>query len=108
MTELQKMQIRTMRMQGIGYHVIAKELCLKENQVQLFCKAHGLAGDSNLVRLNYPIWCQQNNRCPVCGAECETIYQDVDGDIFGCDECVATKDACPAPHGAGGLKLYTA
>ena len=69
MTELQKMQIRTMRMQGIGYHAIAKELCLKENQVQLFCKAHGLAGDNNLVRLNYPIWCQQNNRCPVCGAK---------------------------------------
>ncbi len=69
MTQTQKTQIRIMRMQGMGYHVIAKELCLKENQVQLFCKTHGLAGDSDLVRLNYPVWCKQNNRCPICGTK---------------------------------------
>lgn len=69
MTDEQKEKIRSMRMQGMGYHVIAKELCLKENQVQLFCKMHGLAGDSDLVRLNYPVWCKQNNRCPICGTK---------------------------------------
>lgn len=69
MTDLQKEKIRAMRMHGIGYHVIAKELCLRENQVQLFCKAHGLAGDNHLVRLNYPVWCEQNNRCLVCGVK---------------------------------------
>ncbi len=69
MTDKQKEKIRSMRMQGMGYHVIAKELCLKENQVQLFCKMHGLAGDSDLVRLNYPVWCRQNSRCPICGTK---------------------------------------
>ena len=69
MTNVQKEQVKAMRMNGIGYRVIAKELGLKINQVQLFCKAHGLAGDNHLVDVNYPIWCQQNSRCPVCGAK---------------------------------------
>ena len=63
MTETQKEQIRAMRMQGIGYRLIANELGLKINQVQLFCKAHGLAGKVELARLNYPIWCH------ICGAK---------------------------------------
>lgn len=69
MTDEQKEKIRSMRIQGIGYRLIAKELCLKENQVQLFCKTNGLAGSADLTRLNYPIWCFQNNRCLVCGAK---------------------------------------
>lgn len=69
MTETQKEQIRAMRMQGIGYRTIAKSLGLKINQVQLFCKAHGLAGSHELTKLNYPIWCEQNGCCPVCGAK---------------------------------------
>lgn len=69
MTDAQKEQIRSMRLQGIGYRAIAKALGLKMNQVQLFCKAHGLAGSAELARLNYPIWCQQNSRCPICGAK---------------------------------------
>ena len=59
MTDAQKEQVRAMRMQGIGYRLIAKSLGLKINQVQLFCKAHGLAGNRELARLN----------CPVCGAK---------------------------------------
>lgn len=31
--------------------------------------------------------------CPVCGEECDTLYVDKDGTIFGCDECVKTEDA---------------
>ena len=27
------------------------------------------------------------------GEECDTLYVDKDGDIFGCEECVNTKDA---------------
>lgn len=67
LTEIQKQQIFSMRMQGIGYHVIGKTLNLKENQVQLYCKAHGLAGDPSLVFLNHAVWCEQNNRCAFCG-----------------------------------------
>ena len=49
MTDAQKEQVRAMRMQGIGYRLIAKSLGLKINQVQLFCKAHGLAGKGELA-----------------------------------------------------------
>ena len=69
MTDSQKHQVRAMRMQSIGYKAIARSLGLKINQVQLFCKAHGLAGDNHLVDVNYQIWCQQNSRCPICGAK---------------------------------------
>lgn len=31
--------------------------------------------------------------CPVCGSECEEIYKNNDGDIFGCDECVKIQNA---------------
>lgn len=31
--------------------------------------------------------------CPICGKECETIYQDGTGDVIGCDRCVKSQDA---------------
>lgn len=31
--------------------------------------------------------------CPICGQECETIYRDQHGDIFGCGECIRIDDA---------------
>ena len=31
--------------------------------------------------------------CPICGAMCETIYKDVDGDVCGCDVCIKRMDA---------------
>ena len=52
MTDAQKEQVRAMRMQGIGYRLIAKSLGLKINQVQLFCKSHGPAGNGELVKLH--------------------------------------------------------
>ena len=67
MTEVQKELIRSMRLQGIGYRAIASSLHLKLNKVELFCKTHGLGGDGWLVRMNYPVWCENNDRCPVCG-----------------------------------------
>ena len=71
MTETQKAKIFSMRMQGIGYHVIGSTLNLDENQVQQYCKAHGLAGDAGLVSLNHAVWCEQNNRCVFCGIKLE-------------------------------------
>ena len=56
MTDAQKEQVRAMRMQGIGYRLIAKSLGLKINHVQLFCKAHGLAGNGELARLKSRTW----------------------------------------------------
>lgn len=31
--------------------------------------------------------------CPLCGAECETIYINGYGEIIGCDDCTRTKSA---------------
>ena len=31
--------------------------------------------------------------CPVCGEECERIYKDAYGDVFGCENCVKELDA---------------
>lgn len=35
--------------------------------------------------------------CPICGAECDTVYKDKHRDIFGCNFCVATEDAWEDP-----------
>lgn len=69
MTDKQREEIRKLRLNGLGYKMIAKLVGSKENNVHEFCKAHGLAGSAELVRLNYPIWCKQNSRCPICGAK---------------------------------------
>ena len=31
--------------------------------------------------------------CPICGAECETLFRDKTGVVFACDECVEKQDA---------------
>ena len=31
--------------------------------------------------------------CPVCDAECDTIYIGHNGDYIGCENCVTTRDA---------------
>lgn len=31
--------------------------------------------------------------CPICGAECETIYKLKGADIVGCDICIVSADA---------------
>lgn len=69
MTDAQKKQIRSMRMLGIGYKTIANSLGLNVNQVHLFCRVNGLAGEGTLVKANYSVWCRLNNRCPMCGAK---------------------------------------
>lgn len=67
MKEEQKEIIRSLRLQGWGYKRIAKELKLNRNQVQLYCQTHGLGGQGELVKLNLPIWYENNGRCIVCG-----------------------------------------
>ena len=41
-------------------------------------------------------------RCPCCGAVCEFVYY-VNGDAFGCDECVEVQDATECSDCYGGL-----
>ena len=37
-------------------------------------------------------------RCPCCGEECETLYRDRMGAVFGCEKCVETLDAWENRH----------
>jgi hypothetical protein len=32
-------------------------------------------------------------KCPVCGDECDTIYMDKYGEVFGCEQCITKTDA---------------
>lgn len=49
---------------------------------------------ANTERTGYPDGKEpQYPICPICGAECETIYQDRYGAYAGCDVCMKTKDA---------------
>ncbi len=59
--------IRSLRLESWGYKRIAKELRLNRNQVQLYCQTHGLGGQGEFVKLNLPIWYENNGRCIVCG-----------------------------------------
>lgn len=69
LTDKQREEIRKLRLSGLGYKMIAKLIDSKESNVYEYCKAHGLSGTPELVKLNYPIWCEQNNRCAFCGSK---------------------------------------
>ena len=32
-------------------------------------------------------------KCPICGEETDTIFEDRNGEVFGCDRCVRQRDA---------------
>ena len=44
-------------------------------------------------RLEPPAWDDYIPVCPVCGAECDTVYLDMNDDIVGCDRCINMEDA---------------
>lgn len=45
-------------------------------------------------RTGYPPWHNsQEPICPVCHAECDTVYKDMYGEIIGCDICLTAYDA---------------
>ena len=51
----------------------------------------------NMERTGYPDGKEPEHPiCPVCGEECETIYVDMFGELFACDNCVSTKNAWEA------------
>ncbi len=48
----------------------------------------------NMERTGYPDGKEPTYpHCPVCGEECETIYADRFGEVFGCDVCTTITDA---------------
>ncbi len=48
----------------------------------------------NMERTGYPSGREPEfPKCPVCDAECDTIYIGHNGDYIGCENCVTTRDA---------------
>lgn len=41
---------------------------------------------------------QEFPRCPMCGAECDTIYRAGGVEIVGCDNCISFRDAWDVPE----------
>lgn len=41
---------------------------------------------------------QELPRCPMCGAECDTIYRDGGVEIVGCENCITFIDAWDVPE----------
>ena len=52
MTEEQKLQIRKLRQQGLGYQAIGKMVNLTRDSVRSYCKNHGLQGVRLAVEMN--------------------------------------------------------
>ena len=52
----------------------------------------------NMERTGYPDGREPvQPRCPICGEECETIYQNHLGNYVGCDVCTEIRDAWYVP-----------
>ena len=47
----------------------------------------------NAIRTGYPGGEPKWPHCPVCGSECEDVYEDTNGVVFGCENCVTKKSA---------------
>lgn len=60
----------------------------------------------NMERTGYPDGKEPEYPvCPVCGHGTDTIYVRDDGDIVGCDWCIAKKDAWEEPECFPGKEL---
>ena len=84
MSDLQKRQIKDMRVAGHGYKAIATNVGLSRDAVRQYCKSNGLGGFLEVVKLNMEI--HQNYKCKYCS---KTLYQKpkVKTKIFCCKEC---------------------
>ena len=49
MTNEQKIKIKQLRLEGMGYTTVAKTLGLSKETVKSFCRRNGLAGRADLV-----------------------------------------------------------
>ena len=69
MTEEQKKQIETLRLNGCGYTRIAQMIGISENTVKSFCRRNKLTG-SVLPKMQYPVD-SKKHFCLCCGAVVE-------------------------------------
>ncbi len=49
---------------------------------------------ANMERTGYPDEKEPDYpHCPICGAECDSVYINKDVEVIGCEGCVRTKNA---------------
>ena len=67
MTEEQKLQIRLLRGQGIGYKQIGDVIGVTRDCVRSYCRNHGLAGHTPAVKMNIKERIASGDACEFCG-----------------------------------------
>ena len=66
MTPAQKETVYKLRLQGLGYKAIARELLISADAVKSYCKRHHLNGPSEVVQLNAEVIQENNGLCLYC------------------------------------------
>ncbi|WP_026664852.1 helix-turn-helix domain-containing protein [Butyrivibrio sp. FC2001] len=66
MTDEEKMRIRTLRQQGVGYQAIANMLNMNRDTVRAYCKRHGLNGIQVSVKMNTRERIKNGEACGFC------------------------------------------
>ena len=86
MTPAQKETVYKLRLQGLGYKAIARDLLLSVDAVKSYCKRHHLTGPPEAVQKNVQVIEEQHGLCPHCK---QPIRQKKRGRSkrFCCDDC---------------------
>ena len=86
MTPAQKETVYKLRLQGLGYKAVARELLLSVDAVKSYCKRHHLNGPPEAVQRNVQVIEEQRGLCPHCK---QPIRQKKRGRSkrFCCDDC---------------------
>ena len=66
MTPVQKETVYNLRLQGLGYKAIARELLLSVDAVKSYCKRHHLIGPPEAVRKNVKVIEERHGLCTEC------------------------------------------
>lgn len=66
MTPAQKEEIYKLRLQGLGYKAIARELLISEDAIKIYCKRHHLNGPAEVVQLNAEVIQKNSGLCLRC------------------------------------------
>jgi len=68
-TEVEKQQIQSLRLKGVGYKAISVVLGISRDVVRGYCKRNGLEGDAKVVFLNVEERKNNNLICSCCSKE---------------------------------------
>ncbi len=69
MTDAQAVQIKELRMQGMGYRTIAEMVGLTRDIVRNYCKANDTAGYAKATAMNLQERIAEGKICACCGKE---------------------------------------